>query len=135
MWYSIYPVDKFRNSRFNFIPAAKENVGNHSVFKPAPQFFDFVKVRAVWWQENKPTCTPEEAGVGIFANWTAPLACRLVEERFQVKFSERGMRDLFYRTGLSYTRPAYTLNKADPEKQDAFRQQFEDLKKTAQRGD
>ena len=75
------------------------------------------------------TCTPEEAGVGIFANWTAPLACRLVEERFQVKFSERGMRDLFYRIGLSYTRPTYTLNKANPEKQDAFRQQFEDLKK------
>ena len=75
------------------------------------------------------TCTPEEAGVGIFANWTAPLACRLVEERFQVKFSERGMRDLFYRIGLSYTRPTYTLNKADPEKQDALRQQFEGLKK------
>ena len=81
------------------------------------------------------TCTPEEAGVRIFANWTAPLACRLVEERFQVKFSERGMRDLFYRIGLSYTRPTYTLNKADPEKQDAFRQQFEGLKKTSQRGD
>lgn len=81
------------------------------------------------------TCTPEEAGVGIFANWTAPLACRLVEERFRVKFSERGMRDLFYRIGLSYTRPTYTLDKADPEKQDAFRQQFEDLKKTSQRGD
>lgn len=75
------------------------------------------------------TCTPEEAGVEIFANWTAPLACHLVEERFHVKFSERGMRDLFYRIGLSYTMPTYTLDKADPEKQGAFRQQFEDLKK------
>ena len=81
------------------------------------------------------TCTPEEAGVGVFANWTALLACRLVEERFRVKFSERGMRDLFYRIGLSYTRPTYTLNKADPEKQDAFHRQFEDLKKTSQRRD
>lgn len=81
------------------------------------------------------TRTPEEAGVGIFTNWTAPLACRLAEDRFRVKFSERGMRDLFYRIGLSYTRPTYTLNKADPEKQDAFRQRFEDLKKTSQRGD
>jgi len=54
------------------------------------------------------TCTPEEAGVGIFANWTAPLACRLVGGRFRVKFSERGMGDLFYRVGLSYTRPTYT---------------------------
>ncbi len=73
--------------------------------------------------------TPEEAGVGIFANWTAPLVCRLVEQRFHVKFSERGMRDLFYRIGLSYTRPTYTLNQADPKKQEAFRQQWEDLKK------
>ncbi|RKI35521.1 winged helix-turn-helix domain-containing protein, partial [bacterium D16-59] len=32
----------------------------------------------------------------------------------------RGMRDLFYRIGLSYTRPTYTLNKADSEKQDAW---------------
>ena len=80
------------------------------------------------------TCTPEEAGVGVFANWTAPLACRLVEERFHVKFSERGMRDLFYRIGLSYTRPTYTLNKADPEKQSAFRQEFKCLKKTPKRG-
>ena len=72
-----------------------------------------------------PTCTPEEAGVGVFANWTALLACRLAEERFHVKFSERGMRDLFYRIGLSYTRPTYTLDKAGPEKQDAFRQELE----------
>ena len=33
-------------------------------------------------------CTPEEAGVGIFTNWTAPLTCRLAKDRFGVKFSE-----------------------------------------------
>ena len=74
--------------------------------------------------------TPEEAGVGIFANWTAPLACQLVEHLYQVKFSERGMRDLFYRIGLSYTRPTYTLDKADPKKQEEFRQEFDEVKKT-----
>lgn len=73
--------------------------------------------------------TPEEAGVGIFANWTAPLACEYVKERFGVSYSERGMRDLFYRLRLSYTRPTYTLKKADPEKQEAFRKTFESLKK------
>ena len=73
--------------------------------------------------------TPEEAGIGIFANWTAPLACQLVEKKYQVKFSERGMRELFYRIGLSYTRPTYTLNKADPVKQEEFRKSFEELKK------
>ena len=73
--------------------------------------------------------TPEEAGVGIFANWTAPLACEYVRGRFGVDYSERGMRELFYRLRLSYTRPTYTLKKANPEKQEAFRETFESLKK------
>ena len=96
------------------------------------------KLTAAQEQELKEiiaTQTPEEAGVGIFANWTAPLACQLVEQRYQVKFSERGMRDLFYRIGLSYTRPTYTLDKADPQKQEDFRQEFDVVKKTLDGGD
>lgn len=77
------------------------------------------------------TKTPEEAGVGIFANWTSPLACRLIKERYGVSYSDRGMRNLFERLGLSYTRPTYTLKKADPQKQEQFREKFEGLKKTA----
>jgi len=53
LWYSIYPVNKFFDSRFNFIPSTKEHVINNGVFKPAPQFLDFVKVWTVWWQKNK----------------------------------------------------------------------------------
>lgn len=75
------------------------------------------------------TQTPEEAGIGIFANWTAGLACEWVKLHFNITFSESGMRDLFHRIGLSYTRPTYTLKKADPEKQKMFREQFEGLKK------
>ena len=75
------------------------------------------------------TQTPEEAGIGIFANWTAKLACEWVACHYHVKFSESGMRDLFYRIGLSYTRPTYTLKKADPQKQEKFREQFEGLKR------
>ena len=74
------------------------------------------------------TQTPKEAGVGIFANWTSSLACALAKERFGVTFSDRGMRNLFDRIGLSYTRPTYTLEKADPEKQQKFREGFETLK-------
>lgn len=77
------------------------------------------------------TQTPEEAGVGIFANWTSSLACALAKERFGVTFSDRGMRNLFERIGLSYTRPTYTLEKADPEKQEQFREEFETIKKTS----
>lgn len=75
------------------------------------------------------TCTPEAAGIGIFANWTAALACEWVKQHFQQEFSESGMRDLFHRVGLSYTRPTYTLKKADKEKQEAFRETFESLKR------
>ena len=76
------------------------------------------------------TQTPEESGLGVFANWTAPLACNLVKNRYGAEFSERGMRNLFERIGLSYTRPTYKLKKADPEKQQEFKQQFAEYKKT-----
>ena len=76
------------------------------------------------------TMTPEETGVGIFANWTAPLACCLVKQKYGITFKERGMRDLFKSIGLSYTRPTYTLEKADTEKQNEFRENFEVKKRT-----
>lgn len=75
--------------------------------------------------------TPSEAGLAPFCNWTAPLACQFVKNEFHVQFSERGMRDVFYRLGLSYTRPTYVLANADPEKQETFRIEVEELKKTA----
>lgn len=74
--------------------------------------------------------TPDEAGIGVFANWTVALACSLAKKRFGVTFSARGMLNLFERVGLSYTRPTYTLDKADPKKQEQFRKTFEALKKT-----
>ena len=72
---------------------------------------------------------PKEVGLGPFCNWTAPLACKYVKEHFGVDFSERGMRDVFYRMKLSYTRPTYTLAKADPAKQEEFKDRLEELKK------
>lgn len=74
------------------------------------------------------TQTPQETGLGVFANWTAALACAFVEQKFGISFSSRGMLNLFERLGLSYTRPSYTLNKADPKKQEQFREKFETLK-------
>lgn len=79
------------------------------------------------------TQTPEEAGLGVFANWTAALACAFVKQKFGISYSSRGMLNLFYRLGLSYTRPTYTLDKADPKKQEQFRKTFETLKKNAGR--
>ena len=76
------------------------------------------------------TQTPEEAGVGMFANWTSALICCVVKERYGVEYSERGMRNLLERIGLSYTRPTYTLAKANPKKQEEFKEKFKELKKT-----
>ncbi len=58
-------------------------------------------------------------------NGTAPLVRRLIQVRFGVTFSERGVRHLLYRLGFECTRPTYPLAKADPEKQAAFRETFE----------
>jgi putative transposase len=74
------------------------------------------------------TKLPKDVGFNPFVNWTASLACKWVYEEYGVKFSERGMRDVFYRLKLSYTRPTYVLKKADPVKQEAFKEDFEVLK-------
>ena len=74
---------------------------------------------------------PKEVGLEPYCNWTAPLACKYVKDHFGIDFSERGMRDVFYRLKLSYTRPTYTLAKADPVKQEKFKERLEGIKKTS----
>lgn len=41
------------------------------------------------------------------------------------------MLNLLHRIKLSYTRPTYSLAKADPEKQEKFREELESIKKTS----
>jgi putative transposase len=72
---------------------------------------------------------PKDVGFKPFVNWTATLACKWVLKEFGIKFTERGMRNVFDRLDLSYTRPTYVLKKADPDKQEAFKVDFEHLKK------
>lgn len=76
------------------------------------------------------TKLPAEVGFAPHMNWTAPLACLWLKETSGIAYSERGMRNVFKRLKLSYTRPTYTLKKADFEKQAAFKEDFEALKKT-----
>jgi putative transposase len=75
------------------------------------------------------TKTPDEVGFEYRKNWTSSLAVQWVKANFEVEYSINGMLDLLHRIKLSYTRPTYTLAKADPEKQEAFKQEFEGLKK------
>jgi len=79
--------------------------------------------------ETIKTKLPNQVGFEPFVNWTASLAVQWVKGKYGINFSERGMRNLFERIGLSYTRPTYTLKKADPEKQEQFKQEFECIKK------
>ena len=73
--------------------------------------------------------TPKDNGFPVEMNWTAPLLRDWMERTFGVSFSVRGTRDLLYRLGLSYTKPTYTLEKANPIKQAAFLEEFEQAKK------
>jgi putative transposase len=76
--------------------------------------------------------TPVDVGFPVEMNWTAPLIRQWIEQTFQVKYSDRGTRDLLHRLNLSYTKPTYTLEKADVAKQEAFKESFETVKKTPQ---
>lgn len=71
------------------------------------------------------------AGVGFPAsyNWNAGIIREYVLREYNVKYSIRGMTMVLHRLGLSFTRPTYTLKKADPEKQEKFREDFEEIKK------
>jgi transposase len=73
--------------------------------------------------------TPKEVGLNTQMNWTSPLVCEWIQREFQVQYADRGALHLLHRLGFSHTRPTYTLAKADPDKQAAFRDTFQDVKK------
>ena len=73
--------------------------------------------------------TPADVGFPAEMNWTSFIAKDWIEQEFKVVYAARSVRDLFHRLGLSYTKPTYTLAKADPQKQEIFKQEFEEVKK------
>src|SRR5471030_1996564 len=76
------------------------------------------------------TKTPDEVGFESRKNWTIELIRQWVIKEFNITMSHRGMAEVLYRLNLSYTRPTYVLAKADKEKQEQFKNDFEELKKT-----
>jgi len=75
--------------------------------------------------------TPADVGFPAEMNWTASLVASWIKKEFQVTYSNRGANWLLHRLGFSNTRPTYSLAKADPEKQEEFKREFDGLKKTA----
>lgn len=57
-------------------------------------------------------------------NWNFNIARKWVSDNFNIEYSNRGMLQVLHRLNLSYTRPKYTLEKADIEKQENFRKDF-----------
>lgn len=76
------------------------------------------------------TKTPDEVGFSPRKNWTVAIIRQWVIDNFGVKYSPRGMTEVVYRLNLSYTRPTYTMAKADLKKQEDFKNEFEVLKKS-----
>jgi len=77
--------------------------------------------------------TPSDVGFPAKMNWTSPIIRKWIEQTYGIRYSDRGTRELLYRLKLSFTTPTYTLAKADPVKQEAFKQEFEEIKKTPKR--
>jgi len=72
---------------------------------------------------------PADVGFTATYNWTAKIVKEYIQKTFNVNYSISGVTTLLHRLGFSYTRPSYTLKKADPEKQEQFKKEFNDLKK------
>ena len=74
--------------------------------------------------------TPDQVGFPNRKNWYINIVQCWIKENFGVEYSHRGTAEVMYRLKLSFTRPTYTLAKADPKKQEEFKQEFELLKKS-----
>ncbi|KJE27320.1 helix-turn-helix domain protein [Geobacillus kaustophilus] len=76
------------------------------------------------------TATPAELGWDAASAWNTKLLQSYVEKHFGVCLSREALRKLLHRQGLSWTRPAYTLAKGNPDEQKQFEKQMDLIKKT-----
>ncbi len=78
--------------------------------------------------------TPAELGLKPEMNWTAPLLREWIYREWNIIYKDRAVLNILHRLGFSHTRPTYTLEKADEQKQQVFRETFETYKKTRKWG-
>ncbi|MEG0578169.1 MAG: IS630 family transposase [Bacilli bacterium] len=74
--------------------------------------------------------TPDEVGFESRKNWTIELIRQWVINNFNILIKHSSMAVILKRLNLSYTRPTYVLENADPVKQKKFVEDFNGLKKT-----
>lgn len=74
--------------------------------------------------------TPKEEGIEPAASWDTRILQLFIEERFGVFMCRTAILRMLYRMGFRYRHPGYQLAKANAEKQQAFIQQLDRIKKT-----
>ena len=72
--------------------------------------------------------TLHQVGFEYRNKWTIELIRQWVIKQFNVTMCHRGMEEVLYRLNLSYTLPTYVMAKADKNKQEKFKNDFEELK-------
>lgn len=60
---------------------------------------------------------PKEVEIGVSANWTSILMQDFIEKMFAKKLTPTGIQKMLHRMGFSFTRPTYTLARADKKNQ------------------
>lgn len=74
---------------------------------------------------------PHEVGYENKYTWTLAIIADFIQREWGQLYTLRGVSGLLDDLGLSYTRPTYTLKKADKQKQEKFKSEtFPALKKT-----
>ena len=73
---------------------------------------------------------PQEIGYGESTNWSTLSIAEYIKHTYSVEMTRSGVREMLVRNRRSYTRPTYVLAKADPKKQELFKSELEELKKT-----
>ncbi|WP_420892093.1 helix-turn-helix domain-containing protein [Parageobacillus thermoglucosidasius] len=77
--------------------------------------------------------TPFEQGLGMATSWDTRIIPSYLQNQYGISMTRVGVNKMLHRLGLSYTRPTYTLAKGDEQKQRAFVQEMEMIKKTDDR--
>jgi len=72
---------------------------------------------------------PCEVGFPAEFNWIADLVAKYIKREYGYEYSIRGITGMLDRMNFSYTRPTYVLAKADKQKQEQFKQDFDKVKK------
>jgi transposase len=73
--------------------------------------------------------TPKQAGFGVESFWNTRIIKHVLKTKYEIEMTRQGIAKMLKRLGLSYTHSTYVLSKADKNKQEAFLEELETVKK------